>query len=985
LPPDSFGGLFPFFIEIDADFRLRAIGASLRQACPDLELGTRFDDAFLSLRPDGEMGLEGMRKGVAVLRVLVEKTTEMQLRGQCLATTDGGLLFLGSPWLSDTSELGKLNLRIEDFALHDPAVDLLHILRSQKMATDDLRRLTDKLKTQRTQLKEANARLTAHEAETRRLALIAERTDNAVLLADPQGRAEWVNAGFTRLTGYTPEEVIGRVPGEMLQGPGTDPDTVAYMRERLRAKESFRVEVMNYHKSGRRYWVSFEVQPIFEDDGQLAHFMAIENDTTARRATSAGLRTQFRVSQILATDRSIQDIDYELVEVIGSGLEWDVVIFWILDAKTNLLQRQTSWAKDAKIHDQFFAAAPEQQLSRREGLPGLVGQASSAQWIEKLERYPDVPRSAAMHRAGFVSAVATPIRIGDTSLGVIELVSQLSEPFDEDRLRVFTAIGSQIAQFVERSGSQQKLQQRSEELLKLNQELADANKAKDEFLASISHEIRTPLNGVIGAADALNTFLLNSEQRMAVETIEASASHLHSLLNDVLDFSRIEAGHLEIIPEPTRLAELIESTTRIFHPVARQKNLRFEVLVIPPTHLVVMADPTRLRQVLVNLLGNAFKFTQAGKVQLSLDCQPEDDGVGLTFRIQDTGIGIPPDRADQLFKPFSQLDSSRTRRFGGTGLGLAISRQLVTMMGGTLELESSSPAGSIFRVKITTPRAELAAVEPTSQHHEFDVTGDVLVVDDNPFNAQVIGMFLRRLNLTVHHCFNAIDALAYCAEVRPPIILMDLHMPDIDGVEATLQLRNEVLDPAQPHIPIIALTADVRSEVRKSCLESGMDDFLPKPVRLNDLRATLARHLRTSAPRELNKPADESTTTPDPSGLDLEIVDAVFQTNSDAETAHDIREMFDAMWADIAPTLQRIRAHQKSRDIKTGQEICHGLLGVVANFGFRTAAGLLRKMENDDATFLDPDSLVPVERALSVDRIALLNRFPFLRSVDVEP
>lgn len=975
-PPGSLATLFPFFIEVDADFILQTVGPSLRRVCPALATGVDLATGFECRRPEREMSLASMREEKTTLWVLAEKSTGLMLRGQVLPLDAGGLLFLGSPWLSDTAELAAYGLSIKDFAIHDPAVDLLHVLRSQKMATDDLKKLTEKLRTQRTQLEAANSRLTTQEAETRRLALIAEHTDNAVLLADAEGRTEWINAGFTRLTGYTLEEILGKVPGQVLQGPGTNPDTIAYMRNQIQQKKGFQAEVLNYHKSGRHYWVSFEVQPLLNEAGEVAHYMAIENETTATRAANAGLRTQFRISQLLASERSLAEVAEDLMQVIGSGLDWDVALLWMRDPATDGLHRVQSWAIDGATHDAFFSAAAATTLRAEQSLPCRTWKAQSAQWIERLGRYPEIPRSAALHAAGFQSAAATPIRIGEKSLGVIELVSRLDQPFDEDRLRVLTAMGSQIAQFVQRADSREKLQQRSEELIALNRELADANKAKDEFLASISHEIRTPLNGVIGAADALDATRLDPDQKEALDTIGASAAHLHSLLNDVLDLSRIEAGHLTLAPQPTNVLRFIEDTVRIFRPIARQKNLAFTIDTPVPDDLHIAIDATRLRQILVNLLGNAFKFTNEGEVRLVLRHQIRGHAVSLDFLIQDTGIGIPLDRLDQLFKPFSQLDSSRTRRFGGTGLGLVISRQLVTLMDGILELEPTTGRGSSFRIRMDAPLAELPRTREVAPNAQFATTRQVLVVDDNPFNARVIEMLMRQLGLRVHHCFNALDALAYCAETTPPVILMDLHMPDIDGIEATKRLRVDALERNQAPAPIVALTADVRPEVRRSCLAAGMDDFLAKPVRLEDLRAMLAKHLKLQDPPPPVAPVDKP---PAPPALDPIIADAIFGPGDDDETQGELRDMFLEMWDDIEPTLQRIAECQAQGAVKEGQAACHGLLGILANFGFGGASKLLRRLETDETEFRNASILGEVRTSLKMGRQELWGRYPYLQ------
>lgn len=981
LPEGTFEALFPFHLQVDQQGLITRCGESLQKACPALKPGMEFAAAFTPFRPVEPFDLAAMCENPRTLYVIKESETGLLLRGQIVALEGGGFTLLGSPWFSDSNELSERGLEVDDFAIHDPAIDLLHILRTQQMATRDLKRLTEKLQGQRTRLKEANAQLTEQEAEKRRLAMIAERTDNAVLLADPKGRTEWVNAGFTRLTGYTLEEVRDKVPGDFLQGPGTDPDTVAYMREQIRARRPFRAEVLNYHKSGRRYWVAFEVQPIFDDEGELLHFMAIENDTTAQRAASANLRAQFRVSQLLASASEFDEIAAELLAAIGRELAWDAALLWTTSASPGELIAKARWHNAGASVDWDTTELAPPALTPDDALAGKAQREQTTVWNHDLANRESSPRIDALRGQGFRSGVACPIRIGERVLGVVELFGRLTEPEDHDREQVLSGIGSQIAQFIERTESQQKLESRSQELAQLNEELEAASHAKDEFLASISHEIRTPLNGVIGAADSLQTGELDTDQREAVSTINASASHLHSLLNDVLDLSRIEAGHLELAPDPTDLSAMIEETAQIFRPIARQKGLSFVVNESLPADVGVMVDATRLRQVLVNLLGNAFKFTHTGGVRLDVNHRMESRHVHIDFFIADSGIGIPDDQVDQLFKPFQQLDSSRTKKFGGTGLGLVISQRLVELMAGEIKLEHQAGPGTVFRVSLDLPLASMPAQSSTDTE-PFSIEEPLLVVDDNPANARVLAMMTKRVGLQIHHCHNAIDAMAYCAEILPPAILMDLHMPDIDGIKATKLLREDVLAEAEQHVPIIALTADVRPEIRQNCLDAGMDDFLAKPIRLPDLQRTLRKHLASSGSNGsgTRSPVGPDTTVGQSPDLDTQFSDGVFGGQDDAEAHAELRSMFEDLWNDLEPSLKEIAQLQSAGEIVAGQKKCHALRGITANFGFARAAEILGTMEYEEEAFNDPTRLNQVRQALLNGRIDLLTRYPFLKA-----
>ncbi|MCF3648609.1 ATP-binding protein [Synoicihabitans lomoniglobus] len=977
LSPADFGRLFPFYIEIGADSRVMTVGRSLARTCPAVTAGKRLAAVLEPIRPAEALTLAPLRNASNTLFLVRETATGLNLRGQWLALAHGGVVFLGSPWLEDTNELASRQLRVDDFAIHDPAVDLLQILRTQQMATADLRRLTDKLTAQRARLKEANARLTTQEAESRKLALIAERTDNAVILTDAEGKAEWINTGFTRLTGYTLDDVLGQRPGSLLQGPQTEPDQIKVMRTNIAKKQGFNVELINYDKSGRRYRVAIEAQPITNADGAVTHFMAIESDVTVQRAAEADLRVQFSVSQVLAEGASLAAVSHRILQIITTEFGWSLAQLWMHEAKSGHMVLTESWAEDARLLQRFLDTARQPKLACDVGLPGLTWQSQKNQWIERISDYPECPRSSAAHACGLHSAVAFPLHIGETRLGIIELMSVHLEPEDGPRQLALEAIGVQIAQFVARAHSREELKTRSEELVQVNERLATASRAKNAFLASISHEIRTPLNGVIGAVDVLAQSSLDLRQREALATLNSSSTHLHSLLNDVLDFSRIEAGHLELTPEPILVSRLVEDTVQIFNPIALGKKLEFKREIEIAADMAISIDVTRLRQILVNLLGNAFKFTDVGSVTLRLRSQVEGERIRLRFEVQDSGIGIPPDKASQLFKPFNQLQDNHTRNYGGTGLGLAISHQLVKLMHGAIELDTSVTPGSLFWFEIVAPLTTPPAAKREFAGR-FAVSESILIVDDHPANAAVLQMLLKQLGLTGHHCDNANAALTYCHRNNPPAIMMDVHMPRIDGIETTRLIR-ESTPPDRPRVPIIALTADVRAEIKNACFEAGMDHFLSKPIRLADLRAILCEVIPTANESE-DAPPDAPPTGAEPAahGLDFAVADNIFKLGERPELSEEFAGMFASMWTELAPDLDLIEKLRKSADFKRGRACCHRMRGVLSTYGFRRAADLLGRMENDSAEFRRSANLSAVRALLEVGRIELFERFPYL-------
>ena len=312
LPPEQFAAAFPFHFALDLNLKFLQLGSTLRRICADAQPGAAFASVFKSVRPAGEISREWIQKNHTRFFLLEHRNTHLLLRGEFMRLPRRDIwLFLGSPWFTDSAEITALDLRFEDFAIHDPVADMLQVFQANKLALADAKKLADKLTAQRAELRATNERLQQQEAETNKLAIIAARTDNSVVLTDAKGKVVWVNAGFTRMTGYTLEEMLGKTPGSLLQGPETDRATVQYMHQQLGKGEGFRVEIINYTKSGRKYWLASEVQPLRDEAGQVINFMAIQSDVTERKnsenlllATSALQRAMLEGAgyAIIATD-----------------------------------------------------------------------------------------------------------------------------------------------------------------------------------------------------------------------------------------------------------------------------------------------------------------------------------------------------------------------------------------------------------------------------------------------------------------------------------------------------------------------------------------------------------------------------------------------------------------------------------------------------------------------------------------------------------
>ncbi len=379
------------------------------------------------------------------------------------------------------------------------------------------------------------------------------------------------------------------------------------------------------------------------------------------------------------------------------------------------------------------------------------------------------------------------------------------------------------------------------EILAAKENAEEATKAKGQFLAVMSHEIRTPLNGVIATASLLRQTQLNIEQNDYVDIIKKSGNNLLMLINDILEFSKMENGKMQLDLQPSDIGEIVIDVVDLLRSPAESKGLKISANVLNSIPPRLMVDGFRLRQIILNLVGNAIKFTSKGYVDVSCnEVLINKNKVKLSFEIKDTGIGIPKDKQHLLFQSFTQVDSSTSRKFGGTGLGLSISKELVELMGGSITLESEEGKGSIFRFFI---HCEIAANEEKTPHaiansSECDYKGlKVLIAEDNPVNQQVLRQMMTNIGIVSEVVDDGSKVEEAMSRESFDVIFMDMQMPEMDGIQATLKVRaSKVKQPI-----IIAISANAYSEDRQDCINAGMNDFLSKPFDLDQLKGILQK------------------------------------------------------------------------------------------------------------------------------------------------
>jgi len=649
------------------------------------------------------------------------------------------------------------------------------------------------------------------EAESRTLAAIVSRTAHGVILTNPEGRIQWANESFTRITGYTLGEVAGRKPGEFLCGADTSTKTRTYMREQLAAGTGFTGEVVNYRKNGAAYWAHVEVQPLFDVDGRCTHYMGFHVDITERKNAEAQLEE--KVTALTAAQAQLKLQEERLKFIFDSapiGLKWIKVD---PDGTTSRLANAA--------HERITGASAHTEAG--------------------------LPHSELEHTHPDDRAVEPPLRerLARCEIEGYNLEKRYLRP---DGTTVWAAYSKRRFMEANGRGYQEVTAVVDITELRIAKEAAEqASLAKSQFLAMMSHEIRTPMNGVIGMTSLLLDSQLKPEQREFAETIRSSGDALLTIINDILDFSKVESGRMELEEEPIEVGMVVMEVFDLLSHRAAQKGLEMLCEIDDSAPRIVRSDSTRLRQILVNLAGNAIKFTERGEVTVSLSSSRiAGTRHELHFSVRDTGIGVPREAQGRLFQSFTQVDASTARRFGGTGLGLAISKRLAELLGGRMWLESIPGEGSTFHFTIVAEALPDEAAAERRRMREALAGHRLMIVDDNPASRAILVAQARGWGMGATAYASGAETLETIDRGQSfDVALIDMQMSLMNGLALAEALRANARAKALPMV-LLSSPHEAPGDLDRTLFTA----VLTKPARPDEIAACLVRALGNGLPSD---------------------------------------------------------------------------------------------------------------------------------------
>ncbi len=659
---------------------------------------------------------------------------------------------------------------------------------------------------------------------------LIDAAPEAIVLTDFDGRIMRINKGFTQLFGYEADEAMNRMIDDLVV-PDELRDEAITIDETALANGTGFLETIRMDKLGNRINVSLIASSVISNDRTIA-FLGIYRDISLEIKSRLMQEIQYNISTVALQDSDIFDIYPTIVHEIGKL--WNVNNFFI--ALYNREKDTLTFPFFADERDHF------QETAAKNTLTGWVIKNNKAVLLDENDIL-KIEKTGAISLVGSPCKIwmGVPLKMEDEVIGAICLQDYKAiDAFNNDDLLVFEFIANQIVLTLQR-------RRMLDNLITARKRAEEAAFSKQQFMSTMSHEIRTPLNEVIGITNLLYQSNPREDQMEYIETLRFSANHLLTLVNDILDYNKMEAGKIVFEKTEFDLSSMLDDIKRSYSHRAQEKGISFAIEKSPDLPVSLIGDPIRLNQIISNLLSNAMKFTSEGGVTLKAIVKERQAGRALLeFSVADTGIGIAREKFNEIFESYAQASADTTRKYGGTGLGLAICKRLVDLQGGNITVMSELNKGSVFTFSIeyTVPATEVKAAEQGGSESMKELSGKrILVAEDNKINFFVANKFLESWGVKVTHVENGSLALEEIEKQEFDLVLMDLHMPVMDGIEATRIIRSSP-DTKISRIPIVALTAAVMSEAQDKIENLAINDYVLKPFKPKDLYDRILKNVR---------------------------------------------------------------------------------------------------------------------------------------------
>ena len=756
-------------------------------------------------------------------------------------------------------------------------------------------------------------------------------------ITDVSGKITHVNDLFCDISGYSRDELLGQ-DHKMLNSGHHPRGFFKAMYLTIARGEIWTDEVCNRAKNGALHWTHTTVVPFRGSENKIEKYFEFRTDITQRKKLEYALREYNHDLEML--------VEKKTEAIVQSEQLLHTVINTSLDAIIGMDDRGciTRWNKQAEI---------------------IFGWTFSEVNGQYLHEFLIPHRYREAHQKGLANYLATAL---DTMVGQrIELFALRRDgsefPIELAITAISTSNGMTFSAFIVDMTERREV---SKALLAGKLLAESGNRAKSEFLANMSHEIRTPMNGVVGMVDILNETELSVQQHGMLNIIRQSSLSLLNILNDILDYSKIEAGQLKVENVPTCLKEVVEEISQLMVAIARSKTVELSVVMSSSLPHFILTDPLRLRQILLNLLSNAIKFSsgnvlKSGKVLLRVEAVVTDGMPVIEFCVCDNGIGMSPGTLAMLFVPFSQADGSISRKYGGTGLGLSISSQLAGLMGGKITVDSMLDQGSEFKVELPLIEVIGDNVSPVKTHHPANVDSRkfaveavelnaktlksplILLAEDNDTNRFVIKEQLRVLGYASEDAEDGVQAFAMWQRGNYALLLTDVNMPNMDGYQLSEAIRKA--EPKGVRLPIIAVTANAMNGQAECCAQYGMDDYLSKPLRLGSLREKLARWLPLPEAAEDTELLQLRDTEIDSASDTLAIWDETQLTQLMGDNPGFQRRTLELFLSGAKETVSDIGTALLSGEMSRASALAHKLKSAARTVGAMSLGGVCQEIE----------------------------------------